>query len=212
MMKRKIRFISFEGADGSGKTTILNLLKKYLEESTDFLKNKFIFTREPGGTDIGEKIRLMLSNDDMDIRTEALLFAASRSEHVNRIILPAIQNDNIVISDRFLHSSLAFQGIYKELGIKDVLFINNFGINKCYPDIVFFIDVPVNVSLERLSKRKDKIDRLDLTTIDEITKINNSYKKALKAIKESKIIIIDGNKEPNKILEDIINHLTKEIL
>lgn len=206
-MKNKINFIAFEGADGSGKTTIIDLLKKNIDKIKGYSVHDFVFTREPGGTIVGEKIREILANDNMDDRTEALLFAASRAEHVKHKILPAIESGKIVITDRFVHSSLAFQGVYKKLGVQDVWDINKFGLNNCYPDVVFYIDVPINVSFQRLEDRKNKIDRLDVTTKEEIEKIYNSYKKVFDVTNNIKTITINGDRSPNEIVDDILNIL-----
>lgn len=208
-MNKKVRFISFEGVDGSGKTTIINMLKENIKNIKNYTENQIVFTREPGGTSVGEKIRNILANDEMDDKTEALLFAASRAEHVSKKIIPALNENKIVICDRFIHSSLAFQGLYKNLGLEKVLSINEFGLNKCYPDVVFYIDVPIEVSHKRLSNRIDKIDRLDLITIDQIKKINESYKKALNTLKNVKIIKIDGTKTPREITIKILDEINK---
>lgn len=199
-------FISIEGPDGSGKTTLVELLKK--EINSDFNnKYEFIFTREPGGTNVSEKIRAILANDEMDTKTEALLFAASRAEHVSKLILPSLKENKVVICDRYLHSSLAFQGSFKKLGVKEVLDINNFGINKLYPQVVFYIDVPVEVLYDRLNNRKDKIDRLDIVDFDHIKKINDSYNQTLNLLENVNVVKINGNQKPEEIKNDIISYL-----
>ena len=139
-MLNKGYFISFEGIDGCGKTTQIKKTLTYLNN-----KNKeAIKTREPGGTKIGEKIRSILlgnENNEMDYRTEALLYAASRAQHVNELIKPALLQKKIVVSDRFIHSSLIYQGIGRELGIEKIAEINEFALCGCMPDLSIFLDI-----------------------------------------------------------------------
>ena len=128
-------FITLEGPDGSGKSTIIKLLG-------DYLRNKgieFIMTREPGGTLIGEEIRHIIldeKNTSMGAETEALLYAAARGQHIHEKILPAMEQGNIVLCDRFTLSSLAYQGVGRDLGIERVKAINDFAIRGVYPDLI----------------------------------------------------------------------------
>lgn len=132
------QFITLEGPDGSGKSTIIKLLGEYLEEKGI----DFIMTREPGGTPIGEEIRDIIldnKNTNMGPETEALLYAASRGgQHVHEKIIPALEKDKLVLCDRFVLSSLAYQGVGRQLGIKEVKMINDFALKGIYPDLILF--------------------------------------------------------------------------
>ncbi len=152
-------FITFEGADGCGKSTQLRLLAEYLEENgADVVR-----TREPGGSFVAEKIRAILldnENAEMDALTEALLYAAARAEHVRRVIKPALQAGKVVLCDRFIHSSLAYQGYGRELGVPLVWRINEPAIDGCMPDITVFINVPPDRAFSRMNEYKQH-DRLE---------------------------------------------------
>ena len=153
-------FITFEGPDGCGKTSIINLLKEYYKNN-----EKIIFTREPGGTKISEKIReIILSNDnsEMSARTEALLYSASRAQHIDELIKPNLEKGNVIISDRFVLCSLAYQGGGRELGVENVKKINDFAINGVNPDMVIFFYVDPLTTLKRKSL-SDEADRLELS-------------------------------------------------
>ena len=124
-------FITFEGPEGSGKTTVLNQINKLLSENYNVIS-----TREPGGVSTGEEIRnILLDGENIDIRTEALLFAASRREHLVEKVIPALKNNKVVLCDRYIDSSLAYQGYARGIGIEEVKKINEFAINGLYPDL-----------------------------------------------------------------------------
>lgn len=209
MTNSKGKFITFEGPDGSGKSTVIKQVYEMLIDKYNNQKS-FVLTREPGGTDISEKIRNILINDEIDIRTEALLFSASRTEHVHKKIIPSLKENKIVLCDRFLCSSLAYQGYFKNLKIDEVLKINKFGIGDLKPDLIIYIDVNPSVSIERLSKRR-KLDRMDLTTENEIKEINKGYEKSLKYFNKKTIKIINGNQTIENVVKDIFEIITKEI-
>lgn len=152
------KFITLEGPDGSGKSTIINLIGQYLRDR----KIPHVLTREPGGTEIGEKIRKIIidiDNKNMGPEAEALLFAASRSQHVHEKIMPAIQDGKVVVCDRFLLSSLAYQGVGRNLGIENVKAINEFGLRGIVPDLILFFHVDPELTL--LRKTKEGGDRLE---------------------------------------------------
>ena len=153
-------FITFEGPDGAGKSTIIKLVhEKLLQDGFNI-----VLTREPGGTPIAEKIRDIIldnSNQALDARTEALLYAASRRQHLVEKIWPALKEGKIVLCDRFLDSSLAYQGGGRNLGVENVLNINLFATENTYPDLTLFFDVSPEVGLARVSKDKKRVaDRL----------------------------------------------------
>lgn len=144
-------FITFEGGDGAGKSTQAKLLAAALEADGKHV----VLTREPGGTEIAEEIRNIVLNPqhvDLDDRTEALLFAASRAEHVAKKIRPALSAGAIVISDRFVDSSIAYQGIGRGLGVEQVSDINAWATNNLWPDITFLLDVEPAAGLDRVEE------------------------------------------------------------
>lgn len=208
MMRGK--FITFEGVDGSGKTTILKMIMdKFIEE-------KIIVesTREPGGENIlCEKIRELLLDDNYDIafEVEALLFAASRSQHVSKYIIPKIESGSHIISDRFIDSSLVYQGFGRGLGYKNIENINKFAINKFEPDLTIFFDVPIDLGFERISKyRKDEINKLDKDSIEMKQKIYDGYKNINKLHKK-RIKVIDASKSINQVFEEVYK-LVKDLI
>lgn len=155
-------FITFEGPDGAGKTTVINEVVKAIQGQC---KREILVTREPGGSKIAEKIRDIIldpANTEMNAKTEALLYAASRSQHVSEIINPALKRGDLVISDRFVDSSLAYQGQGRELGIDEVAQINAFATGNLEPDLTIFLDLDPAQGLERIAKaRSGSEDRLE---------------------------------------------------
>lgn len=209
-MESKGLFITFEGPDGSGKTTVSKLVYEKLLNKYVNLTDKFIYTREPGGTDIAEKIRDIIVNYDVDPRTEALLFAASRSEHVWKKIMRAKNEKKIILCDRFVHSSLVYQGIVKGLGIKKIYKINEFAMGQIKPDYIFYFDLMPQTCLKRLNSREDKQDRLDFQTEDDIRKTINGYYSVLK-FDNKKIFRINAEKQPSEIANEIYEKIVSII-
>lgn len=194
-------FITFEGPDGSGKSTIIQKVYDYLiENNYDVIK-----TREPGGSPIAEKIRNLIldtENTKMGYRTEALLYAASRAQHVEETILPALNENKIVLCDRFLISSLAYQGVGRDLGIENVRKINEFAINGVFPDFVLFFDVDPITTLKRKSSL-DTADRLEKEGNNFHERVYNGYKEILNS--EKNIEIIDATQS----IEDVFSQCIK---
>lgn len=193
-------FISFEGIDGSGKTTITQEIVKYFKE-----KNiDVMLTREPGGNKIAEKIRdLILDsiNDTMDDKTEALLYAASRRQHLVEKILPALEQGTLVICDRFVDSSIAYQGYGRGLGAKEILDMNLFAIEDHMPDVTFYLDIDLKTSMARVDKREN-LDRLEESGDAFFEKVYNGY---LEIIKDNpRIKVIDAKRTVKEISDDII--------
>lgn len=153
------KFITFEGCEGVGKSTQLRLLKDYLTETSQ----PSVFTREPGGTETAEAIRNILLGSELAISpiVEAYLFAAARADHINRVILPALQRGEIVVCDRFLDSSLVYQGFARELGLDKVLEINNAALGGCLPDCTVFIDMDPAVSWRKQNGKQIAGDRIE---------------------------------------------------
>jgi dTMP kinase len=152
-------FITFEGADGSGKSTQARFLAEGLSE----LGFDVVLTREPGGCPVAEKIRdIVLDKNNTDILdiTEAYLYAAARAQHVHEVIIPALNQGKIVVCDRFIHSSVAYQGYGRNLGKERVLEINKHAVDGCLPDITFFISINPDRAFDRMNEQKER-DRLE---------------------------------------------------
>jgi dTMP kinase len=198
-------FISFEGIDFCGKSTQIELLKDYLID-----KNKKVeILREPGGTVLSEKIRLMLldnKNSSMFAETELLLFSASRAQLVREKIRPYLEKEYYVISDRFHDSSTAYQGYGRGIQIERVLQVHKLAIGDTIPEITFFIDIPVGVANERKKKKsKGKLDRIELADIEFYNRVRSGYLEI--ANKENRFKVIDGT----QTIENINNQIISEI-
>ena len=196
-------FIVMERPDGSGKTTQINLLKEYLEEAG----YECLITREPGGTVIGEEIRQLILNPEhkeMSPVTEMLLYAASRAQLVHEVIGPALEEGKIVISDRFVDSSIVYQGIARKLGISTVSAVNAPGIGIYRPDGIFFIDLSEAEGLRRKKEQKN-LDRMEQEGIDFHHMVSEGYRKVLSGRPE--VMKIDGGRSIDTIQKKIRNHV-----
>ena len=196
-------FIVMEGPDGSGKTTQINLLKEYLEEAG----YECLITREPGGTVIGEEVRQLILNPEhkeMSPITEMLLYAASRAQLVHEVIGPALEEGKIVISDRFVDSSIVYQGIARKLGISTVSAVNAPGIGIYRPDGIFFIDLSEAEGLRRKKEQKN-LDRMEQEGIDFHHMVSEGYRKVLSGRPE--VMKIDGGRSIDTIQKKIRNHV-----
>ena len=192
-------FITFEGPDGSGKTTQLNLLKQYCEEKGFVV----VLTREPGGTRISEAIRSLLldpANAEMDAVTEALLYAASRAQHVAEKIRPALEEGSIVLCDRFMDSSIVYQGFARGLG-EDVRLINEFAVQGLHPDITFLMDLPASDGKSRLQASRTP-DRLEMEDLRFHNAVCEGYRK-LKQRDPQRFVSIDASRGIEEIAEEI---------
>lgn len=195
-------FISFEGIDFCGKSTQVELLKEFL-----LSKNKKVkVIREPGGTEISEKIRDILldkKNNAMVMETELLLFSASRAQLVREVIRPYLSMNYYVISDRFHDSSTAYQGYGRGLSIDSILKIHNVAIGTTIPDLTFFVDISTSVALQRKQKKlNDELDRIELSDDEFYNKVRNGYIELAK--KESRFKIINGTESIDEIHKKII--------
>ena len=202
-------FITFEGGECSGKTTIIEELKSTLENKG----YEVLVTREPGGSFIAEQIRKVLldkENVGMSSECEALLYAASRIEHLKKTILPALEKGTIVISDRYLDSSLVYQGYARDLGVDNVLKLNMYALNYM-PDLTIFIDVKPEVALKRLSLRQGKVDRLDSESFSFHQMVYDAYLEIAKMYKE-RIKVVDGNKSLEEVTKNAINLVLERLL
>ena len=202
-------FITFEGPDGCGKTSIINLIKEYYKNN-----EKIIFTREPGGTKISEKIReIILSNeyDNMSPRTEALLYSASRAQHIDELVKPNLEKGNIVISDRFVLSSLAYQGGGRELGVENVRKINDFAIDGVNPDMIIFFYVDPLTTLKRKSLNENA-DRLELSGDDFHSRVYDTYMELLEDLKNDKVLRkVDATKSMDEVFENVKNIIDEKL-
>ena len=207
-MKQRGLFITFEGPDGSGKTTVATAVCEELKKRG----YEVIHTREPGGIEISEKIRNIIldpENTMMDAKTEALLYAASRRQHLVEKVFPAIRDGKIVICERFLDSSLAYQGYGRQLGFDEVLEINLFAIDRTYPDLTVYLDVDEQVGLDRLSSRNFK-DRLDQESIDFHHRVAQGYREVLRRFKD-RIRTVDASRGKEEVIADSLNRILELI-
>jgi dTMP kinase len=195
-------FITFEGPDGAGKTTIISMVAEQLKNT--------LLTREPGGIDIAEQIRRVILDKDntaMDPRTEALLYAAARRQHLMEKVKPALDAGRVVLCDRFLDSSLAYQGYARGLGIEEVFNINQFAIEQMMPDLTIYFDIEPELGLKRINKNKGReVNRLDLENLDFHHKVREGYFILMERFPE-RIVKIDAS----GTLEDVF-HKTMKIV
>ena len=198
--------ITLEGVEGSGKSTLIQYLKELIES----IGKKVIVTREPGGIEISEQIRSVIldtENTKMDGRTEALLYAAARRQHLVERIIPALKEGNVVLCDRFIDSSLAYQGYARGLGIDEVLSINEFAIGSFMPNLTLYLDLDPQIGLSRIRKNKGReVNRLDLEEISFHLKVREGYEEVIKRFPD-RIVRVDANQELDKVFLD-----TKQIL
>lgn len=194
-------FFSFEGPEGAGKTTIISQLES-------FLRSKgwgVVATREPGGIEIAEKIRAIIldpSHTTMDARTEALLYAAARRQHLVEKIIPALENGNIVLCDRFIDSSLAYQGFARGLGVDEVLSINEFATDGCFPCLTFYFDLDPKIGMERIyNNRLREVNRLDMESLAFHHKVRHGYLQLVERFSD-RIIQIDASKPIEEVFAE----------
>ena len=207
-MKKTGLFITFEGIEGCGKTTQMNLLADYLKkEGVSVLK-----TREPGGTEIGEKIREILLNPDnkkMLKETEMLLYGASRTQHVEEIIKPALKSGKIVLCDRYSDSTLAYQGFGRDMGISFIKRACPLSLGTIQPDLTILLDLDVKTGLSRIKNRIHGNDRIEKEKIAFHNKVRKGYLQLAKASR-GRIKIVRADKEIDEVLEEIKNIVAKK--
>ena len=195
------RFITFEGGEGCGKSTVLKAIKERLESEGVSV----VLTREPGGTPIAEQIRNVIldkGNTAMDGRTEALLYAASRRQHLVEKIWPALQEGKTVLCDRYLDSSLAYQGGARGLGIDEVLSINLFATEGTYPDLTLLFDLEPEQGLARIAANQNReVNRLDLEKLDFHHQVRNNFLALAKRYPD-RYVIIDASQPRADVIED----------
>lgn len=202
------KFITFEGCEGSGKSTQVSLLKDYLEKNGI----DYVFTREPGGTDISEKIRRLIldvNNDDMTDECEALLYSAARAQHVKEKITPALLSGKLVLCDRYIDSSLAYQAYARGLGLDFVTKINEYAVKNRMPDYTVFLDISPTDAFNRKGGQ-DKDDRLEQAGMDFHQKVYEGYKKIIENDKSDRFLIIDCSGSKTQTHNNIIKALKQK--
>lgn len=202
----KGKFITIEGGEGSGKTTLIGRLADRIKEKG----YEAVTTREPGGSPIAEAIRNVIlerSHTKMDGRTEALLYAASRRQHLVEIVVPAIERGAVVLCDRFIDSSLAYQGHARGLGMEAVWEINRFAVDDCMPNLTLFLDLEPEAGLARIEANAlREVNRLDLEGLAFHRKVREGYLEVAGRFPE-RIVTIDAMRSPEFVLEDAWRYL-----
>ncbi len=203
----KGKFITLEGPDGSGKTTVSLKIVQLLQQQG----YKVMLTREPGGVDIAEQIRNVIldkKNTAMDAKTEALLYAAARRQHLVEKVLPALQQGYIVICDRFVDSSLAYQGVGRQLGIDKVYAINLFAIEDIMPDKTIFFDIDYQLGLQRIRKNERVSDRMDEASQDFHKMVYDGYLQICQKYAD-RIVKIDASQDVDHVVEAAMKEIKK---
>ena len=179
-------FITFEGGDGSGKSTQIQSVRDWFESRG----REVIVTREPGGTELGTEIRRLVQNgpEDVDARTEALLYAADRAYHVATVIAPALERGAVVLGDRYIDSSLAYQGAARSLGVDEIASLSAWATRGLYPSLTFLLDLPPEVGARR---RTDAPDRMERESMDFHERVRHQYLRLADAEPE-RIVVIDA--------------------
>lgn len=203
-------FITLEGPEGSGKTSVISVVKDQLEK----LNYQVILTREPGGTPISEQIRNVIldkENTAMDYRTEALLYAASRRQHLVEKIWPSLKEGKIVFCDRYLDSSLAYQGYARGLGFDEILKVNEYATEGTYPDLTFLFDIEPELGLERINKNSNReVNRLDVEKLSFHHKVRNGYLELSKKFKD-RYIVVDASLPIDQVAKIVFDEIIKRL-
>jgi dTMP kinase len=186
--------VTFEGCEGAGKSTIIKMLAKEYKN--------FVYTREPGGSEVGESIRNIILNNDMDSKTELLLFSAARNEHLVKTLLPNLSQGKTVICDRFTDSTLVYQGYVRKLS--GVQIINNFVMGDLEPNITIYLDIDPKIGLERIKEK----NRIDNEKIEFHNKVREGYKTLLKTY-PNRIIEVNADQPIDEVYKDVINIFQK---
>ena len=203
-------FITLEGPEGSGKTTAVDAAVKALEG----MGYEIVRTREPGGTPIAEQIRNVIldkANTKMDPRTEALLYAASRRQHLVEKVWPALKEGKIVICDRYLDSSLAYQGGARGLGVEEILNVNLFATENTWPDLTLLFDIKPEVGLARIASNADReVNRLDLEKLEFHNKVRDTFLALAKRYPD-RYVIIDASLSREEVAKATLEAITSRL-
>ncbi len=204
-------FITFEGPDGSGKTSVITEIFSYLNKK---YPRKVVRTREPGGTNnpIAEDIRAIILNK-LDYKiipiTETMLFAASRAQHIHDYILPHLNKNHIVLCDRFVHSSLIYQGVARGVGQLRVRKLNEYALNGLWPDLTLVLMVPPSIALKRIqTNNKREYNRLDREEFSMHQKVYNGYKAMIKKFPKH-LAVIDASQSLDQVIRDVKKEIAK---
>ena len=203
-------FVTFEGGEGSGKSTVLKQVNEILLSEG----HSTLLAREPGGTPMTEQIRNVIldkANTSMDPRTEALLYAASRRQHLVEKIWPALKEGKIVLCDRFLDSSLAYQGGARGLGMDEILEVNRYATEGQFPDITLFFDLDPSIGLQRIAANAGReVNRLDLERMTFHEKVRASFQK-LASLYPERYVTIDASQPLEKVVEDSLKAIKAKL-
>ncbi|MDN9011931.1 dTMP kinase [Brevibacillus laterosporus] len=203
-------FISLEGGDGAGKSTAIALLEKRITEQG----MPVLVTREPGGVDIAEQIREVILNREntkMDGRTEALLYAAARRQHLVEKVIPALEQGKIVLCDRFIDSSLAYQGVARGLPTDEIFAINQFAIEDRMPDLTFYLDVSPEVGLARIEANSNREkNRLDLEKVSFHNRVREGYELLIRKFPE-RIVRINADQPIEQVVDEMLAIVQEKI-
>lgn len=203
-------FVTFEGGEGAGKTTVIDEVASRLESDGQGV----VVTREPGGIRIAEQIREIIlhpEHTEMEMRTEALLYAAARRQHLTEKIIPALQAGKVVLCDRFIDSSLAYQGYARGIGINEVLAINEFAIDSWMPNVTLFLDVRPEIGLQRIHANESReVNRLDMETMQFHHDVYAGYEQVIEMFPK-RIKRIDAEQGVAKVIELATNYVKEYI-
>ena len=207
---KKGLLVSLEGPDGAGKSSVLEALVPILEENG----HQVVTTREPGGVPISEAIREVIldqKNTEMDGKTELLLYIASRRQHLIEKVLPALESGKLVIMDRFIDSSVAYQGFGRGLGVSDIEWLNRFATDDLKPDVTLYFDLDVEEGLARIARNKNReVNRLDLEGLDMYKRVRQGYLYAFEN-EPDRIVKIDASQTLESVVQDSLAVLNKRL-
>ncbi len=205
-------FITFEGGEACGKSTQIKMLKEYIQNLPN--KEKFLFVREPGGTPLTEEIRKLILNYEIDKplpMTELLLFCATRVENVEKLVLPALNNGKVVIADRFYDSTIAYQGMARNImNSEDILQLTKKIIGNLKPDLTFYLKISPEEAFKRKKNMKEGLDRIEKEGLEFHKAVSKGYD-FISSIEKERFYIIDATKSPDEIFDEILKVLKSKI-
>ncbi|WP_369903405.1 dTMP kinase [Bacillus manliponensis] len=204
-------FVTIEGPEGSGKSTLITKLLPYFEAKGQ----RVLATREPGGIQISEEIRTILHKKEhtmMEARTEALLYAAARRQHLVEKVMPALEKDYLVLCDRFIDSSLAYQGYARGLGVDKVFEINRFATEDCMPALTIYLDIKPEAGLARITQDENReVNRLDLESIEFHHAVRTGYLQLVDRFKD-RIVVVNADQTMDIVAQEVIQLIEQKLL